>query len=389
MILIILSLVAAVSFAQHTEIYAINGKKEGEGMALDGQHFNRYSLANVLQGGKIIQITNRNMQQMIDFKPAVVNLSNTRFASLNLSGDWPAKLSQDTATRLAFRKYSFARVFAPIVFDSIKTDVFQVYGSHIVGSPFAANAKADTIYLSQDTIATSFDLYGFELPKFISLTSMSFDAIGVLNLASFSFYEGEKCKLYIFSTDLSKVKLNYSQFDLDTKDMNTGQKEALYKQLLLNQDQSGYKDGFAKADVEFRQLENDKEGVYGVVVDWIQRNWNYYGYKKEKIFINALILFGLFFLINIGWYGFMVKNSYTVTPIRVAYDDLKNKSAFWRPVLYVFYGAYFTGLIFWGIKLEPDKLKLKSSPAAALWILAQYTTGIIVLAYIANIIIGK
>jgi len=41
------------------------------------------------------------------------------------------------------------------------------------------------------------------------------------------------------------------------------------------------------------------------------------------------------------------------------------------------------------LKLDPEKLQLKTNAFLALWILIQYLAGLIVLAYIANIIIGK
>jgi hypothetical protein len=337
----------------------------------------------------LIPSQNNNYFYILDSKPAVIRLSKVNFTDAALSGaNCSLTCEQDAFKRLDISHYNFDHPGHPVYLNWVTADNIQVGSSKLTASILAEGSKTHILNLYDDTVSTTFGFYGMDLPGRINLNRLRFKDDGVLDLATFSYVEGQTCILAVNQTDLSKVKLDYALFNLDKNGLGIPQAEAIYKQLLANQEKSGYKDGYQKADIEFRKMENLKQGHYGKFLNWLQENWNNYGYNKEKIFINALWIFVIFFVLNIGWYRLLIDNGYTITELQAACQNLKSKSWPAKAVLYPFYGLFYTGILFWGLKLDFDKLKMKNG-FMAVWILVQYISGLIVLAYIANIVIGK
>lgn len=165
----------------------------------------------------------------------------------------------------------------------------------------------------------------------------------------------------------------------------------MYSDVLEIQKKYGYDKGYQKADKEFIQLKYESDGWFGYLLNWINKNWWDYGYGKHLIFRNSLILFVFAFIGNLLSYRKIINETYKIDKVTEA--DIADQRRFINsPIKRAFrraaYCLLFTCYIFWGWKLEFDRLKVESLRLAG-WIILQYLIGIICLAYLAGYIISK
>ena len=85
----------------------------------------------------------------------------------------------------------------------------------------------------------------------------------------------------------------------------------------------------------------------------------------------------------------LVLNTYVMKEFVEIYQDvIPGKRGIAKLLYYAVYCFLYTGFVFWGVKLSIDKLKIKNV-YLAVWIIFQYSAGVICLAYLANYIITK
>ncbi len=131
-------------------------------------------------------------------------------------------------------------------------------------------------------------------------------------------------------TDVSKIKLPYINFKLWFPDSTTtfAQKSNLYEQMLKKVKADGFIQSFEKLDAEYQEFRYLEKGyIYYTVLNWVAKNWSGYGYKKELVFQNTGILFGIFFFLNYLLFRY-VKLRQTLTIcclLPVSLDFLKPK----------------------------------------------------------------
>lgn len=193
---------------------------------------------------------------------------------------------------------------------------------------------------------------------------------------------------------LNKVNLNIFKFPdhdilfiVDTFQSYASQIK-LYKQLVEHF--ADITDEKMVYDIQLQKLINKHEKR--LFVNWVEERWSNYGYDKNLIFRNSLFLMLFFFLMNlfVFKYPLILYNGYKIEEFITADQRITDKYVKrWqyhivKSVLCLVY----TGYIFWGVKLSVDQIKL-SNLTVTIWIITQYVTGIICLAYIANVIITK
>lgn len=141
-------------------------------------------------------------------------------------------------------------------------------------------------------------------------------------------------------------------------------------------------------DIQLQHLVNIHDGKW--FKDYIQRNWDNYGYDKNLIFGNAIGLMLFFFIINLCIYPFILYNGYTIGEFVRSDERITDRyGRTWK--FFIARGLLcflYTNYIFWGLKLSLEKIRLNNGWLIA-WIIVQYVIGIICLAYIANVIITK
>jgi hypothetical protein len=286
----------------------------------------------------------------------------------------------------------------------LKTKSMRVARSYVYNSQFSTleigrssldgvvacdSSKIDSINFNSDSIKHSFSLLKAKMPRVIALSDLFFDNEGTLDLTNFYLSNSRPCKLIFSAVDISKIKFNYSLFDVEFEDeKNIPQKELIYKQILDNQQLAGYKDGYEKADIEFQKIENSKKRFYGNFLNFVETNWNNFGYNKEYIFRNSIIIFLIIYILNLFCYTAMVDKAYTLREFKEVNSkiaDLGKSKALLHKAFYCF---LYTGIIFWGLKISIENIQISKS-RLGVWVICQYIIGLVILAFIANVVIGK
>lgn len=144
-----------------------------------------------------------------------------------------------------------------------------------------------------------------------------------------------------------------------------------------------------KYDVQLQRLliHHNKEWFTG----FIREKWNYFGYRRNLIFGNAWYLMLLFLSINFLVFPKLLHNGYVIEEFERSHKVIKYKyrnKPLLIEILSFFICIIYTFFIFWGLKLNFEKLKV-AHVGFTILILTQYIIGIVCLAYIANIIIAK
>jgi len=199
-----------------------------------------------------------------------------------------------------------------------------------------------------------------------------------------------KCLLSIKGTDISKLKFVYSNYILDTAGLNFETLESFYNKLKEQYTNLGMTSSYDSADIDSRRFIAKNRGALYKFTDWVNRWWWNYGYDKGKVVTNSLFLFSFFLFANLC-FGLkrLFENGYELNTFRVILDQIKKYRYWYAKIWYQFWYTFlFTCLVFWGIKLERDKLKLQNL-GYIFYILLQYLVGVVCLAYLAAFILGK
>lgn len=197
-------------------------------------------------------------------------------------------------------------------------------------------------------------------------------------------------------TDISNVAFDYSFFDFNPfaalagdvdKNSLYSYNKVMFRNLIKNQQSANNEGGKNKAQVDSAKYENSYHAL-GFLENPLKSWWNSYGFDKEKVIWNALELFFGVTIINLFVFSKM-NEAYTYAEIDKAFKVIQlGHNERTKPLKTFFICAIYTGFIFFGLKLDIEKLKL-ADWAIAFWIVVQYVAGLIALAYIANLVLGK
>ncbi|PWJ42658.1 pentapeptide repeat-containing protein [Sediminitomix flava] len=225
------------------------------------------------------------------------------------------------------------------------------------------------------------------------------------NISKFKFNYSHNFKLYT-SLDTSTYELGLEELDLEKRATEV---EAMYEQLMQMQKNYGYNKGYAKADKELQeylyttsaQITWEKYAWYNPLryglwawhMGWnlINKFWWDYGYNKTQIFLCSFVIFLMFCTINtlLAWYS-KIDSIYQVDSIKPrSKNDITNHNYIYyiKQITLCFYDAsIYTGLIFFGIKVDTEKVNYDNH-IGAIYLYIQYTIGLVCLAYMTNAII--
>ncbi len=214
-----------------------------------------------------------------------------------------------------------------------------------------------------------------------------------------SIQSGDRCVIDLYGTDLSKIKFDYSRFKIltDSSKYQRRQLGNIYEKILKMQNEQGFLDGYEVVDKEYRQFKNtyNKSGFsyfLGAISSWYERTVWDYGYRKELIFLWTFVLFAFFFFVNHLLFPYLnrcvyrIDNTYGQTPQALLLrNELLTVIRLFK-IRNIFNALFYTSLVFFGLRLNTDKIQFKHFIGAS-YLLIQYTIGIICLAYLANVII--
>lgn len=214
------------------------------------------------------------------------------------------------------------------------------------------------------------------------------------------------CHIDMTHSDLSKIKLRYSRFQLFFSDrtLNNDDKSNVYEQLLKTQKDYGFTTSYEKLDKEYQQFQYEiKNRAW---VGDLERLWWDYGYDKQLIFWNTLKVFSCFWLINLIFFRRISIKIYRIENIWKSFKR-SDKTVFSIPLLLprfmrrrngithnsvkiypstFVYSLFYTFLVFFGLRMSIEQINFRNK-AGVLYLFLQYVAGIVCLAYLANYII--
>jgi uncharacterized protein YjbI with pentapeptide repeats len=228
-----------------------------------------------------------------------------------------------------------------------------------------------------------------ELPDTIDLSHNYFKYD--LDLTTASFKKNKIHYIRLEDVDVSKIHFDYFHFKLlmvgEFGDPLDNEKaNYIYESILKNFKEKGQMNSYELLDVEYKKF---RDRSYLKWQSHLNEIWWNFGYDKTKVIFNSFALLMFFSIINMLIFSKM-KEGYIIEEIDKATERLNNKfiSKKRKFLLRYFYCFYFTNHLFWRIRLDIENIKLTNA-FIALWILFQYLIGLVCLAFIANMIVGK
>lgn len=202
----------------------------------------------------------------------------------------------------------------------------------------------------------------------------------------------QTCMLNLYNTDIDKLRLDYENFKLIfPTDIPDHERAYIYQQVLVKLKAEGLDMDYKKLDVEYKLFYDKAFGNWwSHCTTYLSKWWWNFGYDKPFIIIGAFEIMLIIFLINLCFYQKLLYRGYAVAEFIAADQRLTAKFGK-RRIRWIFIPLYcllYTNYIFWGLKLDIEKIKLNNL-GLVIWIFAQYLIGIFCLAWIANFIITK
>ena len=266
-------------------------------------------------------------------------------------------------------------------------------------------SKAKFNYLNLDDIT---------LPDFLLFEGISTEKI--IDLTKSKLGRGKQiCYINLFDAPIEKIKMRYDNFrvykpndfkvkhHLNPENLNqTFVYEKLtnvYEGLLKNFKDHGYLVSYETLDKEYQEFkftENPDDLYVGKLLNFINKYWNDYGYDKTRIWLITLLSFIFFAVIN--WFRFphLITKVYSIAALKEIFLKYKTHHEYKAkhskyPSINVrmpLLAVYYTALIFFGFKLNIEKLNFRQ-PVSVFYIFLQFTIGLICLAYLANFVISS
>ena len=157
------------------------------------------------------------------------------------------------------------------------------------------------------------------------------------------------------------------------------ERASVYERLLGRFRSDGLVESYKNIDIEYRQFRCRVERKW-CILNLIQRFWWNYGYNKEYVFGWSLA-----FMVFFSSIAFAFPNRSTGT-YRIRFLEEAN----WQRSLgtRIAKAVMYTGILFFGIKLDVDKF----SPTSSWWtgyVLAVYTVGLVCVAYMLAFVLNR
>lgn len=244
--------------------------------------------------------------------------------------------------------------------------------------------KADFLFASFDSI--------------VDFTGTKFRNNGMIDLSKAAFQNDNVCLIRLYRTDLSRFKLRYGSFRLDTSGIERGELEALYLDLRSRLIELNYIEDAETLDKEYQEwkyLFKDPNNKHWIV-NAFHKYWWGYSYDKYRIAYNTFYIFIFFLLVNLFAMPKMCKEVYIVTLVS---EDLlnRNENLFYTILRRLFQSAFYTGIIFFGIYFKTENfVRIKNGKSifgrkffGIIYFFIMYGLGLFCLGYLANFILSK
>jgi hypothetical protein len=195
------------------------------------------------------------------------------------------------------------------------------------------------------------------------------------------------CQISFKNTDVDKIVFDYSpsyKLFLARKGVSPEEVTNTYEWLISKFKREGKTASHKEIDIEYRRYRYSKK-FGGIILDFLDRNWWYYGYEPNRVFSLMLLFVGLFYLVNVVYWN----------KVRLVYNVIPFVSSGWhqqskRPIYYnlkrLITILVFTCLVFFSIYINFDKLSFDKT-RWLVWFFLQYIIGLFFLFFIVNAIL--
>ena len=349
---------------------------------------------------KNIDLNNCNFLQGINLWPgkiASISLSyNTFKGNVFLK---PPVVLPDNITELVDRKITFIsqnNIYKTVEIGRMKFDTFTSdYDSfdslncnaefvslnmeNVIGRAFSINAlnKGLTSTFSRCRIG-SLSLSGY-LPDTISLSNTSVEYISVGPQVN------ERIILIKGGTSIGEFRTSISNFQIVFENVSLADQEKFAQKLFDQQKNKGIKEDIQKADIFLKNILVKR----GDISLFIQKHVWLYGYNKVLIVNLCLIIFLIFYIINIFAFKKLINQVYTIENLLKAYN-LRFRNKKYPCISFKYYGFVFvySALVYFGLKMDVDNFKFNKL-WWTLYVYLFYIWGLFFLFYIVSFFLSK
>ncbi len=308
-----------------------------------------------------------------------------------------------------FRKAQFGSKadFMFTKFGAVADFMLAKFGSIAIFRMAQFGSVADFWWAQFDSLANfKYAQFGAEinfmeatLPKYLDLSGVSLIA-NQLDLTTTKINPNyDTCYINLTGAAIDKIRFRYKRFTLwfpEEDSIEYELKANVYEELLKKQMDEGFTQSYELLDKEYREFQYiDPDCDYGYVqghlMNWIDKTWWGYGYDKELILRNVLVIYLVLSLFNTFMLKHLTENVYKAEKInewRNETQDIK----FGRLFKSIPFSMFYTAQIFFGVKFYTDRLQYKQNLQGwrifnLLYFFFIYLGGLVCLAYLANYII--
>lgn len=324
------------------------------------------------------------LEKLCNFQ--VAEYDSTRICRINLYGT--------DLKNIRFNYQNF-RLYFPeyLTYAQIQAEYKRIYRHFIIrGQTKDALAlkedqsKADTNW-AYERLPDSLDYSELELEKTCDFEYAIVDS-------------GAFCYINLYRTDLTKIRFDYTRFRLYfPKELSISQQQNEYERVYRY-----FKENSQMSDVEEigkemyeHQYIAGKTGlswIWGNIINFINKHWWGYGFDKQLIMRNSVIVFTFFWIFNLLFYARLNRRVYEipflwshfrcpVEPI-MGFSFKRIKTA-WRML---FPSFFYTLLVFFGFKLSFDRLNYQNKWGVA-YIVFQFILGLVCIGFLVNYVVGR
>jgi hypothetical protein len=258
-------------------------------------------------------------------------------------------------------------------------------------------------YFNAAKFGSKSSFYGAILPKYLNFSRIT-DITGDIELTNAIINpKYEICNINLIGSEIDKIRFKYKGFKLwfpeqsgKENEIDYDLKANVYEELLKKQKDEGFTYSYVILDKEYREFQyTDPEGqygfVWGCVLNWIDKNWWGYGYDKELIIRNVIIIYLFLSIVNMLILRQMTTKVYIADKINQWRDEATGSriSLFFKSIPFA---MFYTAQIFFGFKFDDDKLMYKENLQGwkifnLIYFFIIYLGGFVCLAYLANYVI--
>lgn len=301
------------------------------------------------------------------------------------------KLVQPYIDNSSSKYFSLSVLTAKKIVIKNKIDTATVASCKLDLLDFSSSAINHIFRIRNSTI-DSLKLTNCSLPQKIEFVNVDFVAgLYPIDLTTINY----KSPIFISLKNVTGADFIFNpekiQFIIE-KDQPFDVKASTYKAILKRIDKSIYLEEYGYYDRQYQELKLLKDGH--PIINFIEKYWWGYGYDGARVFQASTILFLIIILINLTCFSYLRK-VYCPEKINIFMHKVNlrysEKSAYRKMEYYLSHGlacVLYSSYIFWGLRLDIEKIHLKYW-LFILLIVLEYILGIISLAYIAHYILVK